>query len=235
MFKKLFKLSAICLSLVLVFTLNYNVKAYYSLAEIYTYPNNGTLRDAGPMSQSLTFMGYSPNIYTNVNAQYVRRTMGSDGVFYLLTHGFTGGGGMTCFDSSGNVTSYISAEPSSVWNNYSLQAYFGSNTSAFSNMKLAYWSGCETAKTSSTYGNLLDKSIYYGATAAIGYYNIAYDNTENQFEKQFFYYSNQRNDMVTALNRALTDTINLYGDPAGVDSYVIKFKPGISNAYLSLN
>lgn len=55
---------------------------------------------------------------------------------------------------------------------YSLGAWFGSNSTSFSKMRLAYFLSRKSAKTSPYTGNILNKSRQLGASSAVGFYNL---------------------------------------------------------------
>lgn len=204
-----------------------NVKAASGLAEIYWFTstnNGGSGVGAGgsaKIKEKLTDMGYSANRYKDIHAYYVRRTMNSDKVFAIVSHGAPGR--LVCLS---NTT--ISAKAvSSDGNNYSMAAFFGAN--ACSGMKFAYFGSCYSATTDSTYGNLTSYvTNTLGAKSALGFKKSVAQDQATYFEKKLFNQLAKGNTVAVSAADALLATYSQYGSAGNVDSYSISGNPNVT-------
>lgn len=148
------------------------VFASTGISREYFYTTNGLSYDQ-QINDLLVGDGYDAMNYTNdSSASDIRSNMSSSDVFYISTHGlvvqyqdgsYTYGGAVECFNSSGSGISTLSADSRSDSNNYSLEGLWGDAGSQLSNIKLAYYSACYSAQTSSYFGNLIDRTVSLGA------------------------------------------------------------------------
>lgn len=212
--------------LALIFSTSSYAFAAGPLAEIYSYPGQVST-DVYKIGDLVGGLGYYSRPYNNVSAYYVRRTMNTDGIFFIASHG--GPGKVYAYDSNGNRTSISGNSVSSDNSNYSLQALFGTNSSALKSIRLAYFSACEAARTDSVYGNIQSKTTSLGALCTIAFYNNIGDAEAKYFEQLFFIYTDKGYDVMTAANIALQDIRSMYQTDAGLGSIVISFRSGASS------
>lgn len=141
--------------------------------------------------------------------------MDSDKVFAIITHGAPGY--VVCKDGETTMSANaVNSDPE----NYSLAAWFASN--ALSSMKFAYYGACNSADTSSTYGNLITYTTStLGAKAALGFSESVYDPEATYFETKLFDYLDSGYSVNTSATYAATATYNYYGSYGEVDSYVV--------------
>ncbi|MBA7484647.1 hypothetical protein ES707_20177 [subsurface metagenome] len=184
------------------------------LSEIYWMSASGAGVGPGGTAAIQTYLnnvGYNAKRYQDTSAYYVRRTMNNDVVFAIVTHGNPGrvycNGGTTV---SANIV--LNDD-----DNYSLEARFGSGD--FNGMKFAYYGACYTARTDSTYGNLLQyTTATLGAKSALGFYNAVSDAHATYFETKLFYKLCQGSTLANARSYALTATYDKYGSYGEVNS-----------------
>ncbi len=177
------------------------------LSEIYFY-NHGevgglsTLDTTTYKSQTeaeIDSAGYDCKSYTNVAAgpkssSSVIRTLGNDAVFHINCH--AGPGRMATVKN--NTITRLSAKAVSDDSVYSLAYNFDNTTNKLKNIRLAYWSGCNTYGTSSTYGSLNEKSINLGVDAAVTHTDNTYASRSTYFAYLFFWYLNRDSATVSA-------------------------------------
>lgn len=189
------------------------------LAEIYWIStSNGGVGPGGSASiQSyLNDMTYNAKRYANTRAYYIRRTMNDDVVFAVVSHGAPG----RIYGANNPNAQTVSAKiVKNDDDNFSLQAKFSSG--AFSNMKFAYYGACQTARTSSTYGNLLTYTTStLGAKSALGFYNNVLNTTATYYEEQLFKRFSWGYTVYNADYYAKLATYNNYGYHGEVDSAI---------------
>ena len=160
----------------------YDVESVYAFTYNYTEIDDGvsTLRDnrlPNSTMQLLWNMGYDNSQYINNSADGVYNSLSKAHVFLFHNHGFPGG--VQAYAASTNTTANIYAKGSSVRNI--------STGPSLSKARLVIWMGCDTADTSTTYGNLVDETLNKGAAAAIGWYNETYSEPiANDWLRGFF-------------------------------------------------
>lgn len=163
---------------------------------------------------SLNNMGYTANRYADTHAYYVRRTMDQDKVFAIVTHGAPGY--VVCGDGT---TMSAKAVPDND-DNYSLAAWFGADK--LEGMLFAYYGACDSADTSSTYGNLLTYTTdTLGAQCALGFEESVYDSHATYYEAKLFSYLEKGYSVNLSNILARSATYNNYGSYGEVDSAVI--------------
>jgi hypothetical protein len=209
------------------------------LSEGYSYPIKLCSFPSAAQT-SIKNMGYDLHPYTYVNSYYVRRTMNNDSIFYISTHGLvikytdgtsTYGGAVAQYNSWGVKTGSVSADIDyDDDTNYSLAGAWGSDSTALKSIKLAYWSACYSARTSSYYGNLIDKSSQLGALCAFGFYPSISTSQSSYFDTKFFAYAAQGTSIYQSAIAAVQATRDKYsGDAGGTDQWRASYRSGIPN------
>lgn len=101
--------------------------------------------------------------------------------------------------------------------NYSLETLFSSGD--FDGMKFAYYGACYSARSDSSYGNLLSYTTgTLDADSALGFYNAVYDEQATYFEDKLFYRLCWGDTLSAARSYALTATYDEFGSYGEVDS-----------------
>lgn len=168
----------------------------------------------------LVGMGYSnTSTFINDTASTLQSAIGGDAVFYSSCHGSQGL--QTCANStsSGWDITYLTANSTSNTRGYSLQNKYG--TSKLSNVKFAYYDSCDSADTSSVYGNLLDTSYGLGVTSSLGFLYTINAGYSDYFAQKFFDYAANSKTISECATSAMADTFSAYSGYGGVNSYVI--------------
>lgn len=230
------KIVKISIMSIVISLLSYNTAfASTGISREYCYTTNGLSYDQ-QINDFLVGDGYDEINYTNdSSASDIRSNMPNSDVFYISTHGmeihytddntYTYGGAVACFDSSGNKQSTLSADPVDDETNYSLSGVWGDSGSSLSNIKLAYYSACYSAQTSSYYGNLIDRTISLGAQSALGFINSIGIDQSKYFDDRFFYYAlDDGYDVTTSAYDAYLDSVSAYGQDnlSGIDSWDVE-------------
>ena len=195
------------------------------LAELYFYNHSAvggltalnTTTMASQTESSIDNAGYNCIYYTNVPAgpassSSVIRTLDDDAIFFISGH--AGKGRVVCIDNNNNVTR-ISA--SAVNNNsvYSLEYNFENTTNQLKRLRFAYWMGCNTYGSDTTYGSLNAKSTTLGVDC-----NVTHnDNTWPSYSNYYLYcvavYSDQGQTVPTAISNAKAWCYSYYNATAG--------------------
>lgn len=214
------KLKFFVLIMIVVLSMGTFISVYAAsgTCEVFYFTYSGSVGEGGSASikSYLSNLGYSANRYANTHAYYVRRTMNNDKVFAIVSHGAPGR--VFCKDEQTTVSANSVSSDS---DNYSLAANFGSN--AFSGMKFAYYGACQTAKTDSTYGNLLTYTTgTLGAKCALGFDKSVMQTQATYYEKKLFQYLAGGYTVSKSNNLAQTATYNKYGSYGKIDSAVVK-------------
>lgn len=169
---------------------------------------------------------YNQYVFQNNSAYPVISSIDDDGIFYINAHGSSGIVTCAYYESSQWKLNLLTATNT---NNdplaYSLQAYHGSTTTKLTKVKMAYFSSCNSANTSSSgYGNLLTKATQLGADAAVGFSNTINKDSSEYFDKKVIaYYGMDGNNTLSAcIASSKQDTYNQYGGYGGVDSCTIQ-------------
>jgi hypothetical protein len=166
------------------------------------------------IQSSLSGVGYSSTRYQDIHAYNMRNAMGNDAVYAIVSHGAPG------LVVGAQDTTMSAKTVASDRSNYSLEAYYSSG--ALNSMKFAYYGACETARTSSYYGNLLTyTTTTLGADSALGFYNSVYDAQATYFEKQLFINLANGSTVSGAASAAKSATYSKYGSYGEVDTYRI--------------
>ena len=219
--KFLKKISALAVVLSLTLMSVFSANAASGTCEIFYFTYPGAVGPGGTatIQSCLTDLGYTANRYSDTHAYYVRRTMHQDKVFAIVSHGAPGL--VVCRDG---VTTMSASAVSSDDNNYSLAAWFGSGN--LNGLLFAYYGGCETAVTSSTYGNLLNYTTdFLRASSALGFSKTVYDPYTGYYEGRLFEYLKSGYSVSSANILARSATYNKYGGYGNVDSAVITGDP----------
>lgn len=217
--------SAICLVLCLVIFLPSAALATDApLAELYFYnhPAVGGLSAYDTTGyktateQQVDGIGYNGNAYTNVPAGSassgsIIRTLASDAIF--LHNGHSGKGRVVCVDNSNNITR-LTANAQAATNAYSLEYNFDNTTGKLKKMRLAWFQGCHTYGTDSTYGSLNTKCSDLGVDCIITQNDSTYASRSTYFAYSFFWYINNRTDLTVsqALAEAKANVLANYDD-----------------------
>lgn len=209
----------LCMILGLSFT-GIVTKAASGIAEVYwltsTTSGGSGVGPGGSASiqTSLSGLGYDSTRYQDTNAYNMRNAMSSDVVYAIVSHGAAG------LVVGAEDTTMSAKTVASNKSNYSLASYYSSGD--FDSMKFAYYGACQTARTSSSYGNLLSYTTStLGASSALGFYNSVYDSQATYFEKQLFVNLAKGSTVSSAASAAKSATYSKYGSYGEVDTYKI--------------
>ena len=243
------KVIALILTLTLGFLLCTSAVASTSpLAELYFY-NHGELSGLKTLDSTtcatltegaIDNAGYNCVSYTNVPAGpsssgSVIRTLDDDAIFFISGH--AGKGRVYCVDNYGNVT-IISANADYNDNSvYSLEYNFENTTAKLRSLRIAYWMGCNTYGTDSTYGSLNGKCTTLGVDCNITHSQKTWPIYSNYFLYCFAFYGDQGQTVSTALANAKSWCYSYYGSYEGsgnevdltLGSYVIRGTTGYSS------
>lgn len=196
------------LYVIITFTLIFSTRTMAAgpLYEGYMYSSDDIAATAPFEAQKvLSRVGYDCYVYKDTSAFYVRRTMNDDAIFFYSGHADPG-----ILKCSGNTQ--VSAKTVlNNNNNYSLEAAFTGTTNKLKKTRLAYYSGCNTANTSNTYGNLLTYTVAtLKAGVAIGFSKSIEVNVSNWFDTTVFSYAKDGYSIETSVDKALADTKATY-------------------------
>ena len=218
------------------------------LAELYFYNHSAigglsalnTTSYASQAESSIDNAGYNCYSYTNVQAgpassSSVVRTLDDDAVFFINAHG--GNGRVVCVDNNSNVTRVSAKKVTSDSSVYSLEYNFENTTDQLKTLKIAYWMGCNTYGTSSTYGSLNSKCTSLGVDCSITHNDNIWAPYCSYFQYRFAYYSDQGNNVSTALVNAKSSCYSYFSTSPGsiseldrtVNSYVTSGPTGYSS------
>lgn len=163
---------------------------------------------------ALSGLGYNSTRYQDTHAYNMRNAMKNDRVYAIVSHGAPG---LVVGAQDTTMSAKTVASDSS---NYSLASYYSSGD--FQSMKFAYYGACQTARTSSAYGNLLSYTTStLGAASALGFYNSVYDSQATYFEQQLFINLANGSTVSSSANAAKSATYSKYGSYGEVDTYRI--------------
>ena len=229
--KKLF-ITSILLAAVLNICFLENKFAYATdlpLAELYFYNHPATgglsaLNTTGFASQtesSIDNAGYNCYSYTNVQAgpassSSVVRTLDDDAIFFINAHG--GNGRVVCVDNSNNITRVSAKKVTSDSSVYSLEYNFENTIDQLKSLKVAYWMGCNTYGTNSVYGSLNSKCTSLGVDCNITHNDNVWSTYCSYFQYRFAYYSDQGNNVATALVNAKSSCYSDFSTSPGLIS-----------------
>ncbi len=215
--KRKTKIISLVLAISLLLGMATTAYAASGTCEVFYFTYQDSVGEGGSASiqSCLSNLGYTANRYANTHAYYVRRTMNSDKVFAIVSHGAPGR--VVCKDG---VTTMSASAVSSDSSNYSLAAWFGSND--LKGMKFAYYGACSSAATDSTYGNLITYTTdTLGASCALGFTKTVYDPQVAYYEAQLFGYLQSGNSVSSANVLARAATYSQYKSYGNVDSALI--------------
>ncbi len=175
-------------------------------------------------------IGYDCKSYVNIPAGpassgSVIRTLASDAVFHISCHA---GPGRMATVSNGQITR-LSAKAVADDAVYSLAYNFDNTTNKLKKIKVAYWLGCNTYGTDSTYGSLNQKSIDLGVDAAITHTDETYPSRSNLFAYKFYWYLYDGVTVSQALLDAKAFALSQYNNDAEVTVTVKTYVSGSSS------
>ena len=214
------------------FGYNHPAFSYYNAYRNTTYSVSAlnTTTNAANIHDALVAHGYySGSYYVNNQASIVQTCIGRDAIFYINSHGAAG---LVCcpYNNSGTWTmTYLSANSTPDNMAWSLQYKYENTTDKLKRVRFAYFGGCNTANTSSIYGNLLNMANSLGVDCSLGFTGNITTNRNFYFsERLIAYYGMDPNNTVSACAAsASSDTFNVFGDFGGVNTYSIVGNGGI--------
>ena len=214
--------------LVLSLVLTLGVVAYAAdspLAELYFYNHSATgglsalntTTSASQTENSIDNAGYNCISYTNIPAGpsssgSVIRTLDDDAIFFISGH--AGNGRVVCVDNSNNITR-ISANAVNNDSVYSLEYNFENTTNQLKTLRFAYWMGCNTYGTDTTYGSLNDKSTTLGIDCNVTHNDNTWPTYSNYYLYCVAFYSDQGQTVPTAISNAKAWCYSYYGSSSG--------------------
>lgn len=162
--------------------------------------------------------GYNCNSYINIPAGpassgSVIRTLDDDAIFFINAH--AGKGRVVCVDNRNNVTRISANAVANDDSVYSLEYNFEKTTNQLKTLRFAYWMGCNTYGTSTTYGSLNDKCTILGVDC-----NVTHDDyTWSPYCEYFLYclafYSDKGQSVPTAIANAKAWCYDYYNSSPG--------------------
>lgn len=182
--------------------------------------------------------GYTVSSRTYKQAYETLYDIPNDAVFYIKTHGYGEDdyreGVLACYVDDPNISRNFStlsaynstANPLSA--NANLSDIYGSNSSALSTVRLAYFAACCSAYNSIYYGCLPAKCTALGAKCSIGWSKSIGQLQSDDFDRHFFSYTMESSYSIQDSARwASADAIsNNGGIAANIDTYVIYYRGG---------
>ena len=206
-----------------ILTINYTQSPAPTTKKAYFYYNSNSGIPTNDPNISVMYnslSGWNSSYSGSMSASTIRSNIANANIMHIESHGYVDGGYISCYSGK------LAANCTDTSTIKALSSLYGSGSC--SNVDLIFFAGCDTAKTSSDYGDLDNYAKYtMGVKSTVAFNSSVYYTTGNPdvglpyFVTRFYTYIKMGYSVSTAGSLAFDDVYEVDGWACGLNSRVV--------------